>query len=178
MIQLSMDTKEEVDWINWEDIKQFSESAKQQVPGDICFYCGSYSESRDHLVPRTFRGNKDDTPWVHSCKQCNSILGDRWEPNPWKRRIVVQKRLEEKSKNLMKGKWHTAEELDEYGYLLKRQLAGKIVKRWAWYYRISFPSKPPCYEDKEARESLEIALDILKIPPSEKFNISQDKKYL
>lgn len=148
------------------------------MPGEYCFYCGSDAESRDHLVPRSIRGAKDDIPWVYSCQQCNSILNARWEPNPWKRREVVQQSLLKKNTHLLGGQWHTESDLMEFGRGLRQQMAGKIIKRWDMLQRISFPAKPPAFGSKLAKESLQAAFKILKIPPSEKYNTAVDEEGL
>jgi hypothetical protein len=164
--------------INWYELREFAKSAHEQVPGEYCFYCGDNAESRDHLVPTSIRGAKDDIPWVYSCQQCNSILGARWEPNPWKLREVVQERLLKKNTYLLGGQWHTESDLMEFGRGLRQQMAGKIIKRWDMLQRVSFPSKPPVFGSQIAKDSLQAAFKILKIPPSEKYKVAVDEESL
>lgn len=62
----------------------------------------------------------------------------------------------------------------DFGRGLRQQMAGKIVKRWDMLLRISFPAKPPVFGSELAKNSLKAALKILKIPPSEKYNVAAD----
>jgi len=66
----------------------------------------------------------------------------------------------------------------EFGRGLRQQMAGKIIKRWDMLQRISFPSKPPVFGSKAAKDSLQAAFKILKIPPSSKYKIAVDEESL
>jgi hypothetical protein len=105
-------------------------------------YCGDPADTVDHLLPRSWTGDgyaRSVVETVPSCKQCNSILGDRCGPDIDERRAYVQERLAAKYANEIKTIDWTMDDLAELGPSLRTHIcAGLIRKRWV-QARLAWP---------------------------------------
>lgn len=107
---------------------------RKNIVGDCCVYCGDPANSRDHFPPAsvTYRG------WLlPSCKECNSVAGDREPYDLIKRQQLVMKRLGRKLAR-RKGEWRNSEIEQELIGNLRRMVRlhqherRQIIVRMKW----------------------------------------------
>lgn len=98
-----------------------------------CVYCGDWYECRDHFIPvswasvyRTYHVNN----LVHSCRKCNSILGDKVFGSMEERSQYVLEEYEERTQWLMRFPEWTQDELDELDWGLKCLVESKMALKY------------------------------------------------
>lgn len=91
----------------------------------LCTYCGAAADSLDHVVPYSWNhvkkrkgnaGSQGSGEKVWSCRECNSLLGDKPLFTVEQRRDYIRKAL---SKRASKTAVWSDEELDELGPSLR-----------------------------------------------------------
>ncbi len=113
-------------------------------PG-MCVYCGDPADSIDHLIPISsskFGGQKrigkhltDAGPTAHSCRDCNSRLGDRWFDDFWERMEWIHNGLDQRAGTVDYHK----RELAQFDYTLRtlierqRNIAIWMRQRADWF---------------------------------------------
>lgn len=101
--------------------------------GESCFWCGASTDlARDHVIPSSFYQNKrsfDHGNLVISCKECNSLAGDKVFPSPFHKANYLRKKLKKRYEALLRTKDWYPEELEELSYGLRRVVEESIAQR-------------------------------------------------
>lgn len=113
-----------------------------------CAYCGERAVCLDHVIPRAFlspakRTGKEPGFRVPSCKQCNSILGDRIFKNLVERKAFIHDRLEVKLEKWAYCEEWTEKEMKKLGPGLRSKIDVAMARRRIALDRISYSSTPP-----------------------------------
>ena len=117
---------------------------------DPCYYCGLPADSVDHVIPRALLDELADDPealrklisgrrlTVPSCRECNSLLGTRYEPTLAGRQAYIKKQLRKRYKKyLLVPDWSDDDfrELDDMMQIYVKQgikMRSVIRARLAW----------------------------------------------
>ena len=75
-----------------------------------CAYCGSPATDREHVVPKSFRGNNDTVP---SCRECNLLAGDNVFDSFGEKRDFIRQKVEYRYRELISAPVWTQGEIDE-----------------------------------------------------------------
>lgn len=102
---------------------------------DLCIYCGSSKECREHVIPVVYtslsRSYDPSSNWlVPSCKICNELAGSEvFFSIPEKAKYILKRYKSKFKKRLNMPEW-TQDELDELDHLMRESvMAGLIAKR-------------------------------------------------
>jgi len=111
--------------------------------GTNCYYCGQLADTKDHIPPISIAyalgadrlNRRNFQLWkVTCCKECNSVLGDRFILSPERRgKWLYEYYLRKRYKKLAQNGWarFSQEELEEFGPNLQSFLKNcEDIRSW------------------------------------------------
>jgi 5-methylcytosine-specific restriction endonuclease McrA len=103
-----------------------------------CVYCGDVADTLEHIPPRSVRNHKlalyIKFKTVHSCFECNNLLGNRL---PWDldgRKEKIKEILAKRYKKALKFQDWTELELQEVSETMRKEIIISMeMKKWIQY---------------------------------------------
>lgn len=101
---------------------------------EICFYCGSFGNHRDHILPHcyrtiAFRRHFGNIEYVFACSECNTSLGGQLFETISERIEHVARAIYVKNKLGIGAVEWSEDEIEELGPSLKRRIKKMLSKR-------------------------------------------------
>jgi len=90
-----------------------------RVPGLFCVYCGVYADTDEHFPPVSHSVRGFVLP---CCHECNVIAGSAHGTDFKKRALHVKRKLRSRYAKFLRVPIWSADELDEMGYDMKRDI--------------------------------------------------------
>lgn len=120
---------------------------------DKCFYCGNIADSTDHVVPKSMlqtlsiledkevtnilvRFNRRLT--VPSCKQCNSMLSNKYFDTLRARKAYLKTRLRKKYSSLLRTADWTSEQLQVLDGNMRKRVEQSLREKTEILKRLSY----------------------------------------
>lgn len=102
---------------------------------DLCIYCGSTNECKEHVIPVAFLGlirsyNQSNNWIVPSCERCNTLAGSEvFFSIPKKAEYLIKRYRQRHKKEINMPEW-SQDEIDELEYKFREMIyAGLTAKR-------------------------------------------------
>lgn len=122
--------------------------------GDIekCFYCGEDADTKDHIIPVSFyysgkrKGRHLTAEYgkenlIASCRECNSIAGNKVFDDVYEKKDFIQQRLKFKYKKVINLPFWSEEEIKEMGSSLRKDIRiEQLARKWI-LNRIDYPNE-------------------------------------
>jgi hypothetical protein len=122
--------------------------------GDIekCFYCGEDADTKDHIIPVSFyysgkrKGRHLTSEYgkenlISSCRECNSIAGNKVFDDVYEKKDFIQQRLKFKYKKVINLPFWSEEEIKEMGSSLRKDIRiEQLARKWV-LNRIDYPNE-------------------------------------
>lgn len=105
-----------------------SKASRTVLHGDWCVYCGMLADTQDHFPPISLTSKGLLLP---CCRECNSLAGTSFGSDFYARSQLVKKKLAQRNRKSLKVAEWSADELDEIGPMMKKE-----VKTWQERRRI------------------------------------------
>lgn len=105
------------------------QTVREKVLADAnftCVYCFAPATQVDHIIPRSYNVDYDESNLVASCQLCNGMLGNKVFPDLASKQQYIRKKLQKLMESKVVGIW-LQEEFDELGSSLKRRMKDKVV---------------------------------------------------
>lgn len=111
---------------------------------ETCFYCGELPNSTDHVIPWSMYSVEENhsgrshgirTP---ACSDCNHVLGSAYFATLQQRCYYIRRRLEERSRKVMRtGKWENGE-LKQLRGMLRKYVKNNLILKGVATHRIEW----------------------------------------
>lgn len=98
---------------------------------DLCVYCGSFSEHRDHLLPLPWTGPgvRAMVPTVPACGKCNRTISDYSSPIIYDRSMLVASRIRKKYAKQLKITDKTENQFLQFEGNMQKSLRARQYER-------------------------------------------------
>lgn len=113
-----------------------------------CFYCGLPADSKDHApaLENVLKIGMDELKaigvrfyLIPSCRECNSMLGNKPYHDPYTRMNYVKKCLEKRYSKFLRNEIWTSDELLELGYSLNTYIRNFADMQLVVERRLAYP---------------------------------------
>lgn len=113
-------------------------------PNGICVYCGQIADTKDHLLPVTWTGEavRKHVVVVPACRECNSLISDRYAPAVNERRKLAHTAIRTKYRKILKMPDWKRREIAEMGPTIRSVIERGMHDKKVLTTRINWPADP------------------------------------
>lgn len=135
-----------------------------------CFYCGDDATCKDHIIPVSYYYSGKRQPkkkyltseygkenLIDSCNECNNIAWNKIFQDVFAKKEYIQEKIKLKYKKVVNMPFWSEEEINELGYMLKKEIRiQQLARKWI-LNRMSYPKE--LYSPIKLNKELKMFLD-------------------
>jgi len=112
-------------------IERVSLAFLKDMGDNMCFYCGSLTQCKEHLIPASYfiRRQKENMILVDACKICNSLAGDYVPSSCYDKKDWIKERFFQKYNHLLLQSDWSDEDINELEGSLKAYIRGGEIAK-------------------------------------------------